>query len=65
VVDWCCICNKSGESIDHLFLHCEVVRDVWSSLFNLFGIDWVMPRRVIELLMSWRDQAGRRDILDV
>jgi hypothetical protein len=28
------MCNKSRESIDHLFLHCEVVRDLWNSLFN-------------------------------
>jgi hypothetical protein len=29
VMEWCCLCKKSGESIDHLFLHCEVAfRDV-------------------------------------
>jgi hypothetical protein len=22
--------------------------------FHLFGVDWVMPRRVRELLVSWR-----------
>jgi hypothetical protein len=46
--------NKtSGESIDHLLLHCKVAKDLWSSLFNLFGVEWVMPRRVREWLMSW------------
>jgi hypothetical protein len=25
VVDWCFMC-KSGETIEYLFLHCEVVR---------------------------------------
>jgi hypothetical protein len=39
------MCEKSGEFIDNL-LHCEVARDLWSSLFNLFGFDWVMSRRV-------------------
>jgi hypothetical protein len=24
VIEWCCLCKKSGESIDHLLLHCEV-----------------------------------------
>jgi hypothetical protein len=53
VVDWCYMCKNSEESIDHLLLHSEVERDFWSSLFNLFGV-WVMPRRVRELLVSWR-----------
>jgi hypothetical protein len=26
VVDWCCMCKKSGKTIDHLLLHCEVAR---------------------------------------
>lgn len=26
-MDWCCMHKKSGKSIDHLLLHCEVARD--------------------------------------
>jgi hypothetical protein len=52
VVEWFCMCKKSGESIDHLLIHCEVARALWSSILNLFGIEWVMPRRVIDLLDS-------------
>jgi hypothetical protein len=54
VVNLCCMCKKSREFIDHLLLHCEVARELWSSLFNLFGVDCIMPRRVRELLVSWR-----------
>ena len=28
VTEWCCMCKKNGESIDHLLLHCEVVIEV-------------------------------------
>jgi hypothetical protein len=38
VVDWCCICKKSRETIDHLLLHCEVARDLWVSIFPSFWI---------------------------
>ena len=31
------MCKKSGESIDHLFLHCEIARELWISIFYLFG----------------------------
>jgi hypothetical protein len=52
VVNWCCMYKKGGESIDHLLLHCEVATELWSGLFQLFGVAWVMPCRVSELLES-------------
>jgi hypothetical protein len=48
------MCKRSGKSIDHLLHHCEVTRELWVLIFHLFGVEWVMPRRVIELLASWR-----------
>lgn len=64
VVDRCCMCKKGGEFIDHL-LHCEVARELWSSHFHLFCADWVMPRRVRELLMGWKGRVGSHNILEV
>jgi len=52
VVEWCCMCRKSRESIDYLMLHYEVAKELWSYLLTLFGVEWVMPRRVITLLYS-------------
>jgi hypothetical protein len=26
VVEWCCMCKKSDESIDHLLINCKVAR---------------------------------------
>jgi hypothetical protein len=31
------MCKKIEESIDYLMIHFEVLRDLWSSLFNLLG----------------------------
>jgi hypothetical protein len=59
------MCNKSGESIDHLLIHCEVARELWSSILNMFGVEWVMPRRVIVLLVRWGGQVGRGTIMEV
>jgi hypothetical protein len=52
VVEWCCMCKKSGEFVEHLLLHCEAARDLWSYILTLFGVEWVMPRRVLKLLTS-------------
>ncbi len=52
------MCKKRGESIDHLLIHCEVARELWSSILNLFGVEWVMPRQVIDLLLVREDRLG-------
>ena len=54
VVDWCYTCKFSGESIDHLLLHCSMGTNIGSSVFTLFGLAWVMPKSVIELLEHWQ-----------
>jgi len=61
----CCLCKKSAESIDHLLLHCEVARALWSYVFNLFGVEWVMPHSVLELLISWGAAIGSRHAKEV
>ena len=53
LISWCCMCQADGETIDHLFLHCPVAREMWAAVFNLYGMSWVMPRRVIDLLACW------------
>ena len=40
------MCKRCGESIDHLLLHCPIAYEMWSMIFCLFGICWVMPQRV-------------------
>jgi len=44
------MCKKHGESVDHLLLHCDVARVVWSSFYSLFGVEWVMSSSVLDLL---------------
>jgi len=58
VIDWCCMCKKSGESIKHLLLHCKVARDPWSYALTLFSVEWIMSRMVLELLTSWGASFG-------
>jgi hypothetical protein len=37
VIEWCCMCKKSGESIEHMLLHCKVARDLWSYILFYLG----------------------------
>jgi hypothetical protein len=42
IVDWCCMCKVSGESVDHLLLHCSIAWGLWSLVFSMFGVNWVL-----------------------
>jgi hypothetical protein len=59
VVEWCCMCKKNGESVDHLLLHCEEAARLWNYVFTLFGVEWVMPRSFHDLLACWNGVGGR------
>jgi hypothetical protein len=52
------VCKISGESIDNLFLHCMVVIELRRTILQMFGVEWVMPRSVKDMLGSWRGQKG-------
>jgi hypothetical protein len=58
VVEWCYLCKKSGEFIEHLLLYCDIARELWSYILILFGVEWVLPQRVLDLLTSWSDSFG-------
>ena len=45
--------------MDHFLLHCPIAYELWSMVFCLFGIHWVMPYKVSELLASWQGKFGR------
>lgn len=46
ITEWCFMCMRDGETIDHLFLHCDVANLLWNEIFASQHIDWAMPRRV-------------------
>jgi len=53
VLEWHYMCKRCGESVDHLLLHCPIAYEMWSMVFCLFDIIWVMPQMVMDLLDSW------------
>ena len=45
------VCVVAGESVVHLLLHCGEVSRLWSFAFRSFGVSWVLPKRVSDLLV--------------
>jgi hypothetical protein len=54
------MCKRSGETPGHL-LHCDVTRDLWIMVFQMFGVEWVMPKRMVDLLTCWKRMVGQND----
>jgi hypothetical protein len=44
--------------VDHLLSYCSVANEVWSFVFRSFGVAWVLPGSVVELLFGWRNWFG-------
>ena len=59
ILNWCYMCKRNGESVDHLFLHCPLASDLWSMVLGFFGVSWVMPRTVLGLLWCWQGSFRR------
>ena len=47
------IVQLGSDLIDHLLLHCPVAQELCWMIFSLFGVQWVMPRGVMNLLECW------------
>jgi len=62
MINKCCMCKKTEESVDHLLLHCDVSFALWYSIFS-FGLSWVMPQRVIDLLTCWWSSGRSRSAM--
>ncbi len=59
------MCKEDGETVDHLLLHCDSAKELWDMVFVLFGLHWVMPRRVIELFACWQGNFGRHQHINI
>ena len=53
LVNWCCMCQCDEETVDHLLLHCKFAYVLWSEVFLIFGIQWVMLKAIASLLFGW------------
>ena len=50
----CFLCDCEEETVNHILIHCTVVKVLWDIVLDLFGVQWVFPETVKEVLFSWR-----------
>ena len=49
----CFICLSEAKTIDHLLLHYAKTWVLWSLLFSLFGVSWILSCSMKETLLGW------------
>lgn len=42
-----------GETIDYLFVFCDAARLLWNEILATQHMDWVMSRRIEDVLKVW------------
>jgi len=52
------MCKNNRESVDHMLLHCPTATELGTIVFALFGVHWVMPNTVVDLLACWKGKFG-------
>lgn len=50
----CILCLQNAEDVHHQFIHCSFTIKVLHVIFQLFVVDWVMPRTDTELFEHWK-----------
>jgi hypothetical protein len=61
VVECCYMCKNDGGNVDHLLLRCEYARELCFLVLCLFGVQWVMPHKVLDLLACWKGRFAKRE----
>ncbi|XP_028125322.1 uncharacterized protein LOC114322241 [Camellia sinensis] len=61
LVNWCCLCGRAAESVDHLLMLCPVSSRLWMLMIAVFGLVWVQSGSVLTVVQSWAGgRVGRR-----
>jgi hypothetical protein len=40
LINWCCLCEKDEETINHFLHHCEYTVDIWNLVLTTLGSPW-------------------------
>ena len=54
MVNRCNLCKENEESADHILIHCGKTRELWTVVLSSFGVVWVFPNSVRNLLLEWK-----------
>lgn len=54
-----CVFLVKGSNDMHFLVHCTVASGLWALISTMLGVQWVMPKRVIDDLFCWQSCCGK------
>lgn len=57
LVDRCFLCKCNAESCNHILLWCLFSFNLWSIVYSLFGVNWVIAGSINNELWAWEGFA--------
>ncbi|RVX04211.1 Calcium-dependent protein kinase 15 [Vitis vinifera] len=51
----CFLCCDDEETINHILIHCPKAKVLWSLMFTMFRVTWVLQLTVKDTLLGWSD----------
>lgn len=56
----CYLCKNCLETCNHLLLWCLYTYNLWTLVFGLLGISWVMAGSAMNEILAWEGIVGRK-----
>ena len=56
----CSLCKDNEESANHILIHCDKTKMLWTVLLTSFGPVWVFPNSMKKLLLEWKVKGLRK-----
>ena len=57
MVNRCNLCKDSEESTDHILIHCDKMRELWTFFLAVFGLVCVFLTSMRNLLLQWKGKG--------
>ncbi|WMV10976.1 hypothetical protein MTR67_004361 [Solanum verrucosum] len=52
------LCNGTGETNNHLFLHCKFTTQLWNLFLSFTKTEWTMREHTADLMSFWMRRGG-------
>ena len=61
MVNRCSLCKDREELANHILIHCDKTRELWTLLLTSFRLVWMFPASMRNLLLEWKVKGAKEE----